>query len=148
MSAHDGGMTSDQRKPTVPLWRRPHWPLVAVLVAVALVRPLFSVVGLSDTLGKPVTPIVLTVAVSLVWILAAGLGRVRHPLLTLLATGLGYALASLVLSAVLSPLLTGELQGPLTRPFAIIPLFAVNAGWGAVCGLCALGLQRLRGIRD
>jgi len=140
-------MTPDQQRPAVPLWRRPRWPLAAVLAAVALVRPLASVVGLSDALGRPATPVVLTAAVSLVWILAAGLGRVRHPVLTLVAAGLGYALASLVLSAVLSPLLTGTLQGPLARPAAIVPVLAVNALWGAACGVCALGLQRLRASR-
>ncbi|MEY9212545.1 hypothetical protein NI17_005125 [Thermobifida halotolerans] len=140
-------MASDENRSTAPLWRRLNWPLVAALVAVALVRPLSSITGLSDALGRPATPVVLTVAVSLVWILAVGLSRVRHPLATLVVTGLGYALASLVLSAVLSPLLTGQLRGPLVTPLAVLPLFAVNAAWGALCGLCALGLRRLRGVR-
>ncbi|MFJ4539879.1 hypothetical protein ACIP39_28510 [Streptomyces tibetensis] len=123
-------------------------PLVAALTAVALARPLFSVAGWSEALGKPLTPVILTLGITLTWILAVGLSRVRDPLLTLVVTGVAYALAALVLSAVLSPLLTGKLQGPLAQPWAIIPLFLVNAAWGAFCGACAIGLRRARGIRD
>ncbi|MEU2266033.1 hypothetical protein ABZ568_06235 [Streptomyces olindensis] len=118
------------------------------LTAVALVRPLFSVTGLSEALGKPLTPVVLTLAITLTWILAVGLSRVREPLLTLLAAGVMYALATLVLSGVLSPLLTGKLQGPLAQPMAIIPLILINLVWGAFCGACAIGLRRMRGIRS
>jgi hypothetical protein len=128
-----------------PLRHRLDWRLVTALVAVALVRPLSSVAGLSDALGKPATPLLLTAAISLVWILTVGLGRAREPVLTLVAAGLGYALAAVVLSGVLSPVLTGELRGPLAMPLAIVPLFVTNAAWGALCGVCALGLRRLRG---
>ncbi|MFC4003304.1 hypothetical protein ACFS2C_16025 [Prauserella oleivorans] len=136
-------MTSAPRPPE-SLRHRLDWRLVVALTVVALLRPIASITGVSDALGKPATPIILTVAISVVWILVAGLGRARDPLLTLVATGLVYALASLVLSAVLSPMMHGELQGPLANPAAIVPLFAVNAAWGAACGLCALGLRRLR----
>jgi len=131
-----------------PMLRRLNWPLVIGLSVIALVRPLFSIVGLSDALGKPATPLLLTAAVSLAWILAVGLSRVREPLPTLIAAGLGYALATLVLSAVLSPILSGQLQGPLANPIAILPLFIINAIWGAICGAIALGLQRARGVRS
>jgi len=126
------------------LIHRLNWPLVIGLAVLALIRPLFSIVGLSDALGKPATPLLLTAAISLAWILAVGLSRVREPLLTLVATGLGYAVLSVLLSAVLSPILSGQLQGPLARPIALVPLFVTNAIWGAVCGALALGLQRLR----
>ncbi|MGY0058017.1 hypothetical protein ACWY4P_15905 [Streptomyces sp. LZ34] len=46
-----------------------------------------------------------------------------------------------------TPVLTGRLQGPLAHPIAIVPLFAVNALWGALCGVCAVGLRRMRGRR-
>jgi hypothetical protein len=123
---------------------RLNWRLVAVLAAVALVRPIFSIVGLSDSLGKPATPLILTGAISLVWILAAGLGRISDPLPTLVAAGMTYALAATVLSGILSPILTGSLQGPLAAPLGIISVFIVNAAWGAACGACAIGLRRLR----
>ncbi|MFI1338390.1 hypothetical protein ACH4U7_51755 [Streptomyces sp. NPDC020845] len=138
----------DERRPRRPLPRRIHPPLVAGLTAVALIRPLCSITGLSDALGKPAAPLVLTAAISLTWILVVGLGTAREPVPTLVAAGLGYALAVLVLSAVLSPLLTGRLQGPLAHPISIVPLFAVNALWGALCGVCAGGLRRMRGRRS
>ncbi|GAA2333018.1 hypothetical protein SVIO_107840 [Streptomyces violaceusniger] len=39
-----------------------------------VVRPLFSVTGLSDALGKPLTPLLLTAFISLAWILAVVCG--------------------------------------------------------------------------
>lgn len=122
-------------------------PLIIGLAVLALVRPLFSIIGLSDALGKPATPIILTVVISVLWILIVGLSRVRNPLLTLVFAGLAYALLSILLSAVLSPILHGELQGPLTNPFAIVSVLVTNAVWGLITGALALGLQRIRGVR-
>ncbi|OQS13045.1 hypothetical protein B0T36_21770 [Nocardia donostiensis] len=126
------------------LLRRLNWPLVLGLAALALVRPLFSIAGLSEALGKPVTPLILTVAITSVWVLVVGFSRVREPVITLIAAGLTYAVAVIVLSAVLSPILTGELQGPLAMPLAIIPLLITNAIWGLVAGGLALLVQRMR----
>ncbi|MDN3255499.1 hypothetical protein [Streptomyces sp. MA25(2023)] len=106
---------------------------------------MFSVTGATDALGRPLTPLLLTLLISLFWILAVGLSRVREPLLTPVAAGVAYAVAALVLSGVLSPVLTSELRGPLARPQAILPMLLVNGVWGAVCGVCALGVRRLRG---
>ncbi|MGP3989837.1 hypothetical protein [Streptomyces sp. 3N207] len=136
-------MNTYEHEPQAPtLLKRLNWPLTTGLAAVALIRPLFSITGLSDSLGKPVTPLILTVAISAVWIGVGALSRVREPLLTLIAAGLTYALGTIVLSGVLSPLVDGELDGPLAHPQAIAPLFAVNAAWGALCGACALGLRK------
>lgn len=129
---------------TETLIHRLNWPLVAGLTVVALVRPLFSITGLDDALGKPATPLVLTALISVAWILVAGLTRVREPLLTLVAVGLAYAVASILLSAILSPILTGHLQGPPAMPIAVVPVLVTNAIWGAACGVLALGLRRLR----
>lgn len=131
---------------TVDITReRLNWPLIAGLAALALVRPLFSIVGWSETLGKPLTPLLLTLAISAVWILVVGLGSVRNPVLTLLLAGLGYAVLSILVSGILSPILRGEMQGPLASPLALGPVLITNALWGLVTGALALGLQRLRG---
>ncbi|MEU9605144.1 hypothetical protein [Streptomyces sp. NPDC048057] len=122
------------------------WPLIGVLTLVALIRPLFSTAGLSEALGKPATPLVLTAAISLVWIGAVALRPVHDPLLTLVATGVTYAVAAVVLSAVLSPILSGQFEGPLTRPYAIVPMLLVNALWGAICGALAMALRRMRSV--
>lgn len=133
--------------PRTPLLQRLNWPLVIGLTAIALIRPLMSIAGLDDALGKPATPLVLTALISLTWILVVGLSRVREPVMTLVAVGVAYGLMAIVISGILSPILTGHLQGPLATPIAIIPLFVTNAVWGAVCGALALGLRRVRGVR-
>lgn len=145
--ADAGGMSADPvfDPPLSVRLRRLDRPMVALLTAVALVRPLSSVTGLADALGRPLTPLLLTAFISLVWILAVGLSRVPEPLLTVVTAGVAYALAVLVLSGILSPVFTGELRGPLARPQAILPMFLVNGVWGAVCGACALGVRRMRG---
>ncbi|WP_314176458.1 hypothetical protein [Streptomyces winkii] len=136
--------TSEHKPSALPLLRRPHWPLAAALGAVALIRPLFSITGLTGDLGAPATPLILTAVISVVWIGAGALARVRDPLTTLVAAGLVYAVSSIVLSGVLSPLLLGKLEGPLAHPQAIVPVLAVNAVWGALCGACALGVRAVR----
>ena len=133
--------------PRSPVLQRLHWPLVVGLAALALLRPLFSVVGLSDALGKPATPLLLTALISLAWVLAVGFSRVREPIVTLVATGLTYAVLALILSAVLSPILDGRLEGPLATPVSIVPLLVTNAIWGLVTGVLAAGIQRARGVR-
>jgi hypothetical protein len=120
------------------------WPVAATLGMVALIRPVFSITGADQWLGKPLTPILLTVVISVVWILVAGLGRLRSPFLTLLAAGALYAVASTILSAVVSPMLTGELQGPLANPFALVSVLGINLLWGAITGALAWLLDRAR----
>lgn len=117
-----------------------NWPLVLGLAAIALVRPLFSVAGLSDALGKPVTPIVLTVVISLAWVLVVGLTRVRRPVLTLVLAGLVYGVVAIATSGL-------ALRGGLVLTFGGVSILLTNLAWGAGCGLLALLLQRLRGVR-
>lgn len=125
------------------------WPLILGLGALALVRPLVSIVEHQlDVSGSPAVPIVITLVISAVWIAVVGLSKTAHPVLTLLFTGLTYAVLSIILSGILSPILTGELQGPLAMPIAIIPVLLTNAVWGLVTGGLALLLQRLRGVRS
>lgn len=124
-----------------------NWLLIIGLGVLALIRPVFSIAGFSDALGKPATPIILTVAISLVWVFAVGLSRVPRPVLTLVLAGVVYAVLAIALSAVLSPLLSGELQGPLQNPAAVVSVLITNVVWGAVAGLIALSLRRVRARR-
>lgn len=125
-----------------------HWPLILGLGAVAMIRPLVSTVGSAvDVSRPPAVSITLGVLISAVWIAVVGFTRVRHPILTLLFTGLAYAVYSIIFSAIMSPILSGQLQGPLANPIAILPIFITNAIWGAIAGLLALALQRARGFR-
>lgn len=125
------------------------WPLIAGLGALALVRPLVSIVEYQlNVSDPPAVPIIITLVISAVWIVVVGLSQTAHPVLTLLFTGLTYAVLSIILSGILSPILTGELQGPLAMPIAIIPVLLTNAIWGLAAGGLALLLQRLRGVRS
>lgn len=112
------------------------WRVAVLLGTVALVRPLLSITGLSDGWGRPATPLVATLVISVLWVLAGR--RTPYPLETLVATGLVYAVLATLLSAILSPILDGELSGPLANPAALVGLVALNVVWGAVCGLIAL----------
>lgn len=120
------------------------WFLVLGLGAFALVRPLLNVVGVTERLGKPQTQLAVTALVTLVWVAVVGFTRVAEPLLTLVFAGLAYGVFAIVLSGVLSPVLLGELQGPLAHPPAIVEVLVVNALWGLIAGLLAVGVRRLR----
>jgi hypothetical protein len=69
------------------------------------------------------------------------LGRVRAPVLTLTVAGLGYGLAAIALNLVLHLFLASAEWIP-PPGYVAIPLF--NALLGAVLGVIALGLQRIR----
>lgn len=127
---------------------RVSWPLVLGLGAIALVRPLARITGADETLGSPAGSLLLTVLVTAAWVAIVGLGRVPRPVLTLTLAGLAYGLAVVPLSAVASTALTGTLQGAAAVPFAVVPILATNAAWGAVAGLLALAVRSLRGERS
>jgi hypothetical protein len=141
-------MNSKKHKLASPTLRhRLNWPLVLTPAAMALIRPLSSITGLSDSLGNPATPLSLTAAIFAAWIGIGVLSRVRDPLLTLIAAGLTYALAPSC-SAECSPSSWMEnWKAPSPNPQAIVPVSMTNAAWGALCGICALGLRRDRGHR-
>ncbi len=121
------------------------WPLVLGLGALALVRPLLSVTGLDDTIGRPAAPLLTTLVLTVVWVGAIVVAHPAHPLATGVAVGvLAYRVLALLLSAVLSPILTGELQGPVAHPVAIVPMLLTNSAWGALAGAVALGLLATR----
>ncbi|MEU4232069.1 hypothetical protein AB0F17_47920 [Nonomuraea sp. NPDC026600] len=132
-------MTSNQQPPG-SLLHSLNWLLIVGLAAIALIRPLFSMVGLSDTLGKPATPIVLTVAISLAWVLIVGLTQVRRPVLTLVLAGLLYGVVAVATSGL-------ALRGGPAVIFGSVSILITNLLWGAACGLLAVLLQRLRGVR-
>lgn len=127
---------------------RVSWPLVLGLGAIALVRPLGRTTGVTDALGTPAGALLLTLLVTAAWVAIVGLGRVPRPVLTLTLAGLAYGVYVVPLSAVLSVALTGTLQGPGAVPFAVAPVLATNALWGAVAGLLALAVRNVRGERS
>lgn len=125
-----------------------HWPLILGLAALALVQPLLGMITAAG--GTPAAPPVragLAIVISIVWISVVGLTQVRHPVLTLIFAGISYGVFETLLSGAMSPVLTGELKGPLAMPWTIIAVLISNAIWGAIAGLLALAVQRLRGFR-
>ena len=125
-----------------------HWPLIIGLGALALIRPLLSVVGLMDGLGRPFGPLLVTALISLAWLGIVLISRVRRPFLTLVWTGIMYGIFAMLMTATLSTILHGKLMGPLTNPFAFVAVLITNAIWGGAVGLLALGLQSLSGAKQ
>ncbi|TNJ66044.1 hypothetical protein FE784_12740 [Paenibacillus hemerocallicola] len=120
------------------------WPLIAGLGALALIRPIMSMLGLSEQIGQPTASITATIIISLVWIAIVVVLRVKQPVVTLLLAGVAYGVFAIVLSAIASPILSGQLQGPLTNPFAIVSVLLTNAVWGFLAGITASVVMRVR----
>lgn len=119
-----------------------HKTLIIVLAVIACVRPIMSILGLTERIGQPTASLSATAVITLVWIAAAVFARIRRPAVVLMFTGIVYGLLAIVLSAILSPILTGHLQGPITNPFAIVSMLVTNAIWGIITGLLAIVLMR------
>lgn len=121
---------------------RINWPLVFGLAALALVRPVMSMLGLLEKIGQPLASISVTIAISIIWIVVVVVRRVDQPHVHLTITGIAYGLLAIVTSAILSPILEGQLQGPITNPFAIVSVLITNAIWGLVAGLIAAAISK------
>lgn len=121
-----------------------NWKLIATLSIIALVRPLMSILGISDAIGKPVASITTTIIISIVWITTVYIKRDSQPMLTLFFVGISYGILAIIISGILSPILAGHLQGPLTNPFAIVSVLVTNAIWGLITGLIASVLLKVK----
>ncbi|ABO66938.1 MULTISPECIES: hypothetical protein [Geobacillus] len=119
-----------------------HLSLAIGLGALALIRPLMNMLGLLERIGQPMASISVTILISVIWIGAAVLFRVENPLKTLLYAGIVYGGLAIIISAIASPILEGELQGPITNPFAIVSVIVTNAVWGVITGWIAAAVQR------
>lgn len=116
--------------------------LIIGLGALALVRPVMKMTGVMDLIGQQFGSILMTVLISLVWLVIVLVKRITHPVAILVGAGLSYALFAILLSGIASPILTGKLQGPLTNPFAIVSVFVTNAVWGFIVGIIAKAFSR------
>lgn len=111
--------------------------LIIGLGALALVRPLMKMTGVMDLIGQQFGSILMTVLISLAWLIIVWAKRITHPVAILVGAGLSYALFAILLSGIASPILDGKLQGPLTNPLAIVSVFVTNAIWGFIVGIIA-----------
>ncbi|MBP2079396.1 hypothetical protein [Oceanobacillus polygoni] len=121
-----------------------NWKLITTLSILAFIRPLMSILGISDAIGKPLVSITATIVISIIWIAAVYIKQDSQPLLTLVFVGIAYGILAIVISGLLSPILTGQLQGPLTNPFAIVSVLVTNSIWGFITGAIAAGLLKVK----
>ncbi|TDF93740.1 hypothetical protein [Paenibacillus piri] len=119
-----------------------NWPLILGLGALALIRPIMKMTGVIDIIGQQFGSILMTVLISLAWLIIVLMKKIPNPVAILVYAGLSYAFFAILLSGILSPILDGKLQGPLTNPLAIVSVFATNAIWGLIIGGIAKALSR------
>ncbi|MFE5342274.1 hypothetical protein ACFQ80_18765 [Isoptericola sp. NPDC056578] len=118
------------------------WPLVAGLASMALLWPLTGLTGLGGTGAPRALGIVALTAV--VWIGVVGFGRVPRPVATLTLTGLAFGVVALLVSTLFGGMSVGF--GDDGAPaWTALPALAMDAGWGALAGVVALGVQKARG---
>lgn len=122
-----------------------HWPLIIGLGALALIRPFLNIVGLMDTFGRPLGPLIVTVLISGLWLAVVVLASIRSPIMTLSFAGVVYGIFAILLGAMLPTLLDGNEAFPITNPSSIVSVLLTNAIWGGVVGIIALAVQRLMG---
>ena len=117
---------------------RENFGFILTLGAIALIRPLMKITGIIHWFGHVgVASILMTVLISLVWLLLVVKKKSQHPVQILVCAGICYAVLATLLSAILSPILAGQLQGPLKNPLALISVIVTNIIWGLVTGLIA-----------
>lgn len=119
------------------------WALIVTLGAGALIRPVLSVLGVyeSGPLEKPVGPVLFTALIAVVWLAAAVLLRVDKPVEVLTLAGVAYGVFALVLNLTLNLFMDSAEVPPMP---GMIGILVFNALEGAVLGLIALGILRLR----
>lgn len=109
--------------------KRLNWPLIAGLSALALLWPLAELTGVPRGFGR--AAVILTI-IAVSWVGVVGFGRFPRPVLTLTLTGLGAGLLSHALAYVFGG----------GAPVWALPIsLAMQAGWGALAGLAAWGVQ-------
>jgi predicted membrane protein len=123
---------------------RLNWKLIAFLSFIALARPLMSTLGISDAIGQPVASITATIMISITWIITIFIKQDSQPVLTLILVGVGYGILAIILSGIFSPILTGQLQGPLTNPLAMVSVLVTNSIWGLCAGLITTTLLKIQ----
>ncbi|SKC58693.1 hypothetical protein SAMN04324258_1832 [Krasilnikoviella flava] len=106
----------------------------------ALLWPLTGLTGIGGT-GAPRALGIVTLTAA-VWIGVVGLGRVPRPVLTLTMTGLAFGVVALLVSTLVGGAGPG---GEGAGAWTAVPALAMDAGWGALAGLVALGVQKARG---
>lgn len=145
-------MTYSAPPPTPPTRQRASldWLLVISLAVMPLLHAVFSIAGWAEALGRPQTPLLLTLVITVVWVLVVGLSRAEHPILTLVLAGALSGVVSATLSLIVPVLRSGDatnLSDGGDVMATLLVTIVLFAAWGALAGCLAAGVQRLRGRR-
>jgi hypothetical protein len=138
-------MSIDHPLPPPPHREPVSWALVLGLGSLALLWLLAELTGVPELIGRPATVLLDVAVVALVWVTSVGLARVPRPVLTLTLAGAVYGVILNTVSVLLILLPQGVdlLAAVLGASFEIVLCTAL----GAVAGLLARALQRVRGPR-
>lgn len=106
------------------------WLVIVGLSSLALLWPLTNLLGVPSGAPRALT---LVVIIAACWIGVVAFARIPNPVAVLALVGVGHGVITLVVSAIF-----GEPGRPLwTYVFAL----GMDAVWGAIAGLIALGVQ-------
>lgn len=120
------------------------WALIVVLAAYALIRPIFSILGLyKGWFDQPVGPLVMTVNIAVIWGAVAVIRRLPRPYVTLALAGAVYGVLALILNVVMNVLSIGDAH--LVPVPGAISMIVVEAIFGAACGAGAWVVMRVFG---
>lgn len=126
------------------------WLLVGTLATLPLIEVLFAVTGWAESLGRPTTPLLLALVVTVIWVTVVGVSGTARPIATLLLTGVAAALLSSAVTLVLPAAQRSDLARLLDVADVVGTVVVTSAlftVWGLAAGLLAALIQRLRARR-
>lgn len=112
---------------------------ILFLASVALIRPLFSVLGVYDRVDGAWPEAAVTVLIMAVWIGLVVGRRTLNPIGTLALVGVTYGLLSLVPRVAIGVFMPGQDLAPL-HVTVLFGILVTNAIWGLLSGLIAKAL--------
>lgn len=122
------------------------WKVVIVLALLLLLRPVLSILGLSDRLGSW-APSAVTVIVDIIWLVTAIKLQLKQPILTLAMAGLLYGVLSTLLAISIQVAAQGGVEMASFVVLAVGVLAAnvfINGVWGALLGFLAKLVMRMQ----
>lgn len=122
-----------EHTPSATVRSSPPWLLIVGLSSLSLLWPLTSLVGIDE--GAPRAFTIISV-IAVTWIFVVGFGGVPRPVLVLTLTGLGYGVVTMATAAVL-----GSFGAPI---WIVLITLVIDMFWGAIAGLIAFAIQRMR----
>lgn len=136
--------------PQVHAARSIDWLLVLSLSTLPLLQVLFSMTGWAEALGRPQTPLLLALAISVIWVCILVASRTPRPILTLVLAGVLAAVVTSALSLFVPAVARGDLTNlldPVNVVGTVLVTTLLYTLWGLLSGLLVVAVRRLRGRR-